>query len=726
MATQSRNTSMGEAWAYETAWRWLLGGAATILVLSGRWSEGTASPLLQGFVIAVLAGASLRALGELDATRDNTPSHWGIALGSSLLVVATAYLGAQSVTAWLSAATIYAWIYAAVLATSIRWSGEGWSSALVVAAPAVALEWSGWCLGIVPGMADTAGWVPVLGRSVALVATVWIGQTVGRPRVPRRSDVESLEETASSITPSRSAWKNSERRRGDRETLDVRARASAREDDVSSAGPPPMASLDDTIEGGLRLLHRALDAHVCALLWFDAEGETLHLREAVGGRHVQLRETLDPAKGVAGSVCRAGDTLTLNDLRADFPGLVYYEQTPEIAHVSVMPIEESGHIRGMLCVDRTAGEPFSEEDLALVDEIRRSLVRVMRQTREYSDVEAENLELERFFRASRRLNSVLTPSEAMQAALHGASDVLAYDFAAITTWNEEDAIHRIAALDGADTLSIRLDVGDAFEPNAGLVASAVKNKHYLPADSRIEDVEPVIFGGRERIDALQALLVLPLVAQDRALGTLVVGRTVPDPISPRRREMLEVIANQVAVSLQNARLYARMEELATTDELTGLPNRRTFEDRLEKAVARHRRGERRLGLIMLDVDHFKAVNDTYGHAVGDRVLERVADVLQESVREIDVPARFGGEEFAVVLEEANREQASMVAERIRSDIEALDFEAAEGRFSCTVSLGVSLWPEDASQLDELVECADEALYASKEGGRNQVSVYADI
>ena len=720
MSGHSRDETTAEGGGYEIAWRWSLAVATGILVLSGRWAESSTSWWLQGGVGLVLIGASMRAIGFGGRRPSARRSRWQMALASHTLIVATAYLVAQTTAPLLSTAATYAWIGAAVVLAVSRWR-EAPSRGLALAIlPVAGLELGGWVVGTVPGGTEI-GAEAVIGRLASLGVAIGVAIAISYRTSSARSSSEQSETSPGDALRSSSPLPG-------RETFQTRTHMD--ETGSSETSSPSEGDRDreptGELEGWLRLLRRALDAHVCLLLWFDRDDACLQLRGAVGPDTDRLRDDVDPKRGVVGSLFRAGETLTLNDLRPDFPGLVYYEDVPAIDHVLAMPIEEDGHIRGVLCVDRTTGGPFQKEDLELVDEIRRSIVRADRRARRYSDVEAENVELERFFRASRRLNGVLEPDEASNAALHSISDVLAYDVAAITTWDPDASEHRIAALDGVEHLSASLEVGETFEPDSGLVASVVKNEHYLPADSRVEDVEPLVFGGKERLDELQALLVLPLIAQDRAVGSLVVGRTRPEPISPRRREMLEIIAHQVAVSLENARLYARMEELATTDELTGLPNRRTFDERLEEVIARHRRAQRSLGLIMLDIDHFKSVNDTYGHAVGDRVLEQVAGALENSVRQIDVPARFGGEEFAVILEEAERQEARMVAERIRSDVEAMTFEAASESFSCTVSLGVALWPSDAGEQEALVERADEALYASKEGGRNQVSVYAEL
>jgi diguanylate cyclase (GGDEF)-like protein len=174
---------------------------------------------------------------------------------------------------------------------------------------------------------------------------------------------------------------------------------------------------------------------------------------------------------------------------------------------------------------------------------------------------------------------------------------------------------------------------------------------------------------------------------------------------------------------QLARANAQLAELAVTDALTGLYNRRYLYQQIEREFARAQRYKRPLACLMLDLDHFKAVNDTYGHQVGDRVLTLVGDVLRASLRNTDMAARFGGEEFVILAPETPAEACLVVAERIRSRI-AEQSAAANGEIPrVTVSIGVCTTEHpQASVQDELVRLADEALYRAKESGRDRVVV----
>jgi diguanylate cyclase (GGDEF)-like protein len=166
--------------------------------------------------------------------------------------------------------------------------------------------------------------------------------------------------------------------------------------------------------------------------------------------------------------------------------------------------------------------------------------------------------------------------------------------------------------------------------------------------------------------------------------------------------------------------------MATTDGLTGLTNHRTFQERLSDLVARSARHGHKAAILLCDVDHFKKVNDTYGHPIGDEVLRRVARVLLEAVRKIDIPARYGGEEFAVVLEATDLDGAVRLAERIRTDVGALEIESDKGSLTVTMSIGVATFPEDAKDEAMLIEHADHALYHAKQTGRNKVVSYTQF
>jgi diguanylate cyclase (GGDEF)-like protein len=156
------------------------------------------------------------------------------------------------------------------------------------------------------------------------------------------------------------------------------------------------------------------------------------------------------------------------------------------------------------------------------------------------------------------------------------------------------------------------------------------------------------------------------------------------------------------------------------DPLTELYNRRAFAESLSQSIARRERQGGTLCLLMLDLDYFKKLNDTYGHPAGDAALRATAEVLRRVLRKGDVPARYGGEEFVVMLPGASEAVAQQIAERLRATLEASAIEYAGQTLHVTASVGLAVWPDNGAQADELMTAADRALYAAKAGGRNRV------
>jgi diguanylate cyclase (GGDEF)-like protein len=212
------------------------------------------------------------------------------------------------------------------------------------------------------------------------------------------------------------------------------------------------------------------------------------------------------------------------------------------------------------------------------------------------------------------------------------------------------------------------------------------------------------------------LVVVPLSAEGRSLGALIVEHT-GGRIQRRVVTGLERSASYAALALRNAWLLEQVQRLAATDGLTKIANRRTFEATLEREVARATRSAEHVSLVMVDIDHFKSLNDTHGHQAGDEVLRNVAAALSCECRDFDTPARYGGEEFAIILPGCGPQEAADIAERLRRAV-----SVAPAVVPITASAGVATYPSHAGDADTLVRAADEALYRSKHGGRNQTSM----
>jgi len=306
------------------------------------------------------------------------------------------------------------------------------------------------------------------------------------------------------------------------------------------------------------------------------------------------------------------------------------------------------------------------------------------------------------------------------AVLDGARQLAGLDFAAITLVSEHEGKreHRVARMSGTSPAGKTLE-GRVFGDNNGLVANVVRYGTPLPGrDLRAMDRQ-VVFDDDTRVRGLGALKILPLAAGDRILGTLVAGARRKASLDEDALRMLEVIALQAGQAVLRAQLFDQTERLATTDGLTGLLNHRAFQSRADEALAQARRYGRSCALLLTDVDHFKSVNDTYGHPIGDLVLKGVAQILREKARDTDLVARYGGEEFAVIMPETDGKGALVIAERIREAVQAKVFQTEVGPLQISISVGIAAAPANGSQKQELIDLADQCLYFAKRNGRNR-------
>lgn len=232
----------------------------------------------------------------------------------------------------------------------------------------------------------------------------------------------------------------------------------------------------------------------------------------------------------------------------------------------------------------------------------------------------------------------------------------------------------------------------------------------------------------EAEEELKSIISVPLKIKNKVIGVINADdKREGDFFSIDDLKLLSIFANETAIAIQNAQLHQKINQLAITDDLTGLHNFRYLRERLEEEVKRAQRYERPLALIMADIDYFKNYNDAFGHLEGNRVLKNLANILRVNVREVDIVGRYGGEEFIIILPEASKEEAQEIAERIRLKIEKYKFinknnHSDEKKLALTLSLGVTSCFQEIISPQGLIYKVDQALYRAKRKGRNRVEV----
>ena len=484
-----------------------------------------------------------------------------------------------------------------------------------------------------------------------------------------------------------------------------------------------LEQVHDALYHVLDLLKATLDLHTCILLLKDDESGRLRIVELATDSDEVAEGPFDLGEGAVGAVATRGIVMRLENLKRGYKGICYYRNGAPVKSFLAVPVQDGAAMQGALCADRVNAVPFTAKEEIVLTNAVSQVLRAIENERVFVQLEESKREQTYLHHASTALGAALTEEEVINAALEAASGIAPYDFAAITLYSGETRKHTIkrAVGDGAQRLE-----NLTFRDNTSLTAMVVKNRHYLPYRGEFDPKQQVVYTKRAKLSGMRSLLILPLIVGEDAIGTLAIAARRSDAWGRAVRPTLSVVANQLAVAMSNAAAVKRLEELATTDGLTGCLNKRSFMEELERKLVSAERFGRELSLLVTDLDHFKMVNDTYGHDVGDVVIKELGAILMREKRDTDEVARFGGEEFCVLCEETDTEGALILAERIREVVGETVFQTELGEMSVKASIGVATFPRDASTPEELFKITDQALYAAKRSGRNKVCTSSDV
>ena len=443
--------------------------------------------------------------------------------------------------------------------------------------------------------------------------------------------------------------------------------------------------------------------------------------------------------GIAGSpVLRLADELGIFATRAvtevfQVPGLELIVDMSEDEHTSAIleaqrpaGVEILGEAGSELISDLLVAKKRGEEQERLLVELQVAYDRIRSHERRLESskeaLEQANAELEvrlseiffthEFFKA---LTSFTTVDDVCSLVVDGCNGILGAEISCIYLFRRADWTLRLRACQGRPESAFRTSVP---------VAESILGHAFR--EGAIQEVD--VKRGGESASWLSgecdvhSQVAVPLRTGENVIGVIVMASADRRELSATELERLGVLSNQSSLSLQNALLHSELQRLSVTDRLTDLYNHGYFEQRLDEEFKRSARFGHAMSLIMLDLDDFKAFNDTFGHPRGDVLLRAVSGVIKENLRTMDVAARYGGEEFVVVLPETDTVGALAVAERIRAGVGALRVDGPQSAPALqTVSAGVATFPDHAASALRLLESADEAMYRAKREGKNQVA-----
>jgi diguanylate cyclase (GGDEF)-like protein/PAS domain S-box-containing protein len=421
------------------------------------------------------------------------------------------------------------------------------------------------------------------------------------------------------------------------------------------------------------------------------------------------------SQGVTGHVFTTGQAVRLDDVRMESG---YIAENPDMRSEICVPLKSGEHILGVLNAESTQVAAFDEADVRLMTAFAGQLAVAIEKVRLYQQAVRTAEQRAVLYRAAQEISTSLDLEEVYQAIHRAVAQLMPCEDLLIALLDEKREEIETAYLAEYDQ---RLPV-TRFPATEGLSGHVISTRQSLKYDDFAADhpdVQTLIFG----TDRSRSGVVVPLLVKGRAIGALSAQSYQPHAYTTDDQDILELLASHAAIAIENARLFAEVQQLATHDSLTNVYNRHHFFTLAKREVEIAHRYSQPLSMIIFDVDHFKRVNDTFGHTRGDQALQSIAQICRTHLRDMDILGRYGGEEFIILLSLTDERGAQAVAERLRKEIALADIETGSGPL--TISLGVAQLNETCEDLEILVDHADQALYAAKEAGRNRVMIFSE-
>jgi two-component system cell cycle response regulator len=485
------------------------------------------------------------------------------------------------------------------------------------------------------------------------------------------------------------------------------------------------AELDEALRRIVGVARVALQAHAVFYFDVDRQRESAYLRASDGPDALIVPDTRMPLSADPFAfVLDRSTSFYATDFKRLLFALPYYKGEVKVGSLLATPVRTGEVITGVLVADRLEIQAFTGSEPEMLTAFATLAADSILQARAALSREEADVEFKAVYPLSQKLATLSREPEVRDLLLRSARNLIALEGAAVVTTDDLQSRYTVADTHGWMADFQRREVGLSEKTWAAWVLRSAEDPYLLDDVAGHAERMPVLVLD-EGPGRVESLLTVPLRARNRTLGALVLAgrRGTFDSASQR---VLAILANQAAATLSLIRDKERQTELAVRDGLTGLYNRRAFNELLAQAVAREDRQGGRFGLLILDLDHFKKLNDTFGHPAGDAALKSAAEVLKQHLRRGDQAARYGGEEFVVILPGTDEAGAQHLAERVREAVEKnrLVFEGA--KLSLTASFGLAMWPGDGKEPDALLASADRALYAAKQAGRNRVTVASTL
>ncbi len=507
---------------------------------------------------------------------------------------------------------------------------------------------------------------------------------------------------------------------------DMSERASLLEESQPSVGltSASIQSLDSERQILFSLLREGLSAHGCALLWIDEADQTYEVM------HIDTQTDdfeLGPfslQSGAPASLFQREDAVRISRSGDSGIHLPYYGRSVSVRAWMAVPLRQNNKVRGVLCADRIHRTPFSAREESMMEAVSIIFGSALESQRSFLDSRHEPQSLMHLYEAGQKLNHAYSEAELGHIALEQAHKFAPFDWGLISRYDPFEKTHTVLAT----TEEAAGLIQQTFPVEGSLLALSLKHGCPLPEKGILRSAAPLLATEDPVLPEYASLSIVPLRIRDEAKGCLVMASRDPQMFTDLEREKnLGTMAHHLAALLDNTGHQKYREELSELDSLTQLPNHRSLMETLQKRFETATEYNKRMSVLMIDIDHFQELNARFGYVTGDRVLIQVARSVQKMARDIDMVARYGGDEFILVLDETSRSNALRAADRLISRISQKEF-CSEGDnpeiFSITLSVGVASFPDSSTELSSLLLGAEDACLQAKQRGGHRAMLHS--
>ncbi|HVO60635.1 MAG TPA: sensor domain-containing diguanylate cyclase [Terriglobales bacterium] len=463
--------------------------------------------------------------------------------------------------------------------------------------------------------------------------------------------------------------------------------------------------LDEVLRQILAIVRDYFHLQNASIFFLDKEAQKLVVKSAIGWAPDRETTCIRVGTGLTGTAVREMRPIYAPDVSKDVRYLCGWAKTRSELAIPLMVHEE---VIGVLDCQSENLDHFHAETIDLLTLFSTQASMAVQNAQLYSSERKRAQQLEVMNTIAQQMTVVMEIPELLAKVCSLVRQAFNVDHVAVMLKEENDLVLR--AHHGTLTLAVMPDVA---KPSCqGWWGTALSSEKTLVHN----DVQP------GTPDALfretRSRMCIPLISFGQKLGVLALASASPRAFQEGDQKSLESVADMCATAIQNARHVERVRQLAYIDGLTGIFNRRFFELRIGEEIERAKRFNAGMAVIMIDIDHFKRLNDEFGHLLGDEVLRQVSSIFSQHLRKIDVVCRYGGEEFVIVLSQTDAEHAIKVAQKLRNLVGEWQFPGVPR--PVYISAGVATFPEHGTERDQLVKAADNALYTAKQTGRNRV------